>query len=90
VSNEGNPARALEIARHLSGPIDVLVTDMVLPGMNGPALAQKFNEFRPGTRVLFMSGYTESEEFENGQVPAKIAFLQKALTDKVSELLQRS
>jgi len=50
---------ALSLAQHYSGAIDLLVTDLVMPGMSGHRLAERLAEVRPGTKVLYMSGYSE-------------------------------
>jgi PAS domain S-box-containing protein len=52
------PERATEIARQHSGPIHLLLTDVIMPGINGPALARNLALLRPEMRVLYMSGYT--------------------------------
>ncbi|HEX6090440.1 MAG TPA: ATP-binding protein [Gemmatimonadales bacterium] len=57
---------ALGIARQHAGAIDVLVSDVVMPGMSGPAVAEAVAAARPGVRIVFMSGYTdEAIEAEN-------------------------
>jgi signal transduction histidine kinase/CheY-like chemotaxis protein len=57
---------ALGIARQHDGAIDVLVSDVVMPGMNGPAVAEAVAAARPGVRIVFMSGYTDQAiEAEN-------------------------
>jgi len=57
---------ALGIARRHEGAIDVLVSDVVMPGMNGPAVAEAVAAARPGVRIVFMSGYTDQAiEAEN-------------------------
>jgi PAS domain S-box-containing protein len=66
---------ALELARSHSGSIDVLITDMVMPGLRGTELAQQVAEFRPGVHVIFMSGYAQS--LPEAQIPPGAAFLQK-------------
>ncbi|MBI5431882.1 MAG: MASE1 domain-containing protein [Planctomycetes bacterium] len=53
-----NGERALEVARQTTSTIDLLVSDVVMPGMGGRMLAQRLRELRPGLRVLFVSGYT--------------------------------
>jgi two-component system cell cycle sensor histidine kinase/response regulator CckA len=53
-----HPEQAVEIVRQYNGPIHLLLTDMVMPGMNGRALADKLGFIRPDMRVVFMSGYT--------------------------------
>jgi CheY-like chemotaxis protein len=66
---------ALELARSHSGSIDVLITDVVMPGLRGTELAQQVAEFRPGVHVIFMSGYAQSPP--EAQIPPGAAFLQK-------------
>jgi len=78
---------------HQSGPIQLLVTDMVMPGMNGLDLADKLTSLCPGLKTLYMSGY--NEDFGDHPVPLKnkdLPFLQKpftaeALSTKVKEVL---
>jgi len=54
-----NGEAALEICKSHSGPIDLLITDVVMPGDSGPAVARQVAEMRPGVRTIFMSGYTD-------------------------------
>ncbi len=58
VLEASHPEQAIEIARQYKSPIHVLLTDMVMPGMNGRDLADKLGFIRPDMRVVFMSGYT--------------------------------
>ena len=72
--------------------IDLLITDVVLPQMSGPALAQRLTEKRPGLRVLFMSGYSNDELGSQMTLGPGKAFLQKPfsrrdLLGRVAELL---
>ena len=83
---------ALELVRRHTGSIDALVTDVVMPGMSGPDVAQAVTAMRPGTQVLYMSGYTDSAIGHHGVLEPGIAFLQKPfsaddLTRKVRALL---
>ena len=85
----------LELARRHSGPIDLLVTDVVMPGMSGPEVAHSVTAMRPGTLVLYMSGYTDSAIGHHGVLEPGIAFLQKPfstddLTCKVRTLLDEN
>ncbi len=57
VFHADNAAKALEIAAMTTGPIDVLLTDVVMPGMRGPMLAAKLREGQPDLRVIYTSGY---------------------------------
>lgn len=66
---------ALKLAEGHPGNIDLVITDMFMPGMRGPELAQKLGLKRPGLRVLFMSGYAD-QELKTG-VPAGANFLNK-------------
>jgi CheY-like chemotaxis protein len=83
---------ALELLRRHSGPIELLVTDVVMPGMSGPEVANAVCAMRPGTQVLYISGYTDSAIGHHGVLEPGIAFLQKPfsaddLTRKVRGLL---
>jgi PAS domain S-box-containing protein len=83
---------AVEISRNHSGPIDVLVTDVVMPEMSGRDLAQQVSAERAGIKVLYMSGYTDEAVMRHGILSSDSAFLQKpapmaALLRKVRDLL---
>ncbi|HJZ96113.1 MAG TPA: response regulator, partial [Candidatus Solibacter sp.] len=78
--------------REFQGVIALLVTDVVMPGMNGPALAQQLQVSRPGMRVLYMSGHTENVFDAQHNLGPGTAFLQKPfapsiLVHQVRELL---
>src|SRR5499426_1181002 len=60
----GDPREALRIARRRPERIDLLVTDVVMPGMNGRELAGRLRVFRPGIKILFMSAHN-AETVEN-------------------------
>jgi two-component system, cell cycle sensor histidine kinase and response regulator CckA len=84
-------APALELLRSHDGEIDLLLTDVVMPGMSGPALARIATDERPSLRVLFTSGYTNEPEQIVGALDS--AFLGKpfspqALVAKVREVLE--
>jgi CheY-like chemotaxis protein len=72
-----DPAGAIEVARTHPGPIHVLVTDVVMPGSGGRALAERIDAIRPGIRTLFISGYTEDAIVRQGVLDANVAFLPK-------------
>jgi two-component system cell cycle sensor histidine kinase/response regulator CckA len=83
---------ALKLAAAESGPIHALVTDAVMPGMNGPELARRLRESRPQTRVLYISGYAQDASVLEDAMRRGEAFLQKpfsldALAQKVRTLL---
>jgi len=56
---------ALELAEQHSMPIDILVTDVVMPRMRGPELAQRLKRAHPGMKIVYMSGYLEHESDES-------------------------
>ena len=85
-------AAALQICVAHQGPIDLLLTDVIMPGMNGHELSQRVRSIRSDTRVLYMSGYTENVIGHNGTLDPGINLLQKpftlqALKEKVREVL---
>jgi PAS domain S-box-containing protein len=71
---------ALQIAVAHEGMIHLLLTDVIMPGMNGRELAQRIAEIRPNTQVLYMSGYTENVVGRNGTLDAGVRLLQKPFT----------
>jgi len=75
-----------------AGGIDLLVTDLVLPGSSGGDLAEELSRRDPGLQVLFMSGYSDSDGLRLGEAAARASFLQKPfspeqLERRVRELL---
>ena len=90
-----NGAEAMTLlARHL-GQVDLLLTDVVIPQMTGPELAEKVMASHPETRLLYMSGYTNNAIVHHGVLDAGLAFIQKpftpeALLRKVREVLDES
>ncbi|HLZ91374.1 MAG TPA: PAS domain S-box protein [Candidatus Acidoferrum sp.] len=84
--------QALQIARQNPGPIRLLLTDVVMPGMNGRVLGERLIPSQPGMKVLYMSGYTDSfiaghGVLEPGTHLLHKPFTQETLTRKVRELL---
>ena len=75
VLEAGNGEEALRIADTHSGQIDLVVTDMFMPGMRGPEVVQSLLPKRPGLRVLFMSGYADQDA--RTSVPQGANFLNK-------------
>jgi PAS domain S-box-containing protein len=85
-------AAAMQIAVAHEGVIHLLLTDVIMPGMNGRELAQRISEIRPQTKILYMSGYTENVIGHNGTLDAGVQLLQKPFTlrdlkRKVREIL---
>ena len=85
-------AVAMQIAVAHEGVIHLLLTDVIMPGMNGRELAQRISEIRPNVKVLYMSGYTENVIGHNGMLDAGVRLLQKPfnlrdLKSKVREVL---
>ena len=79
VVEAANGEEALRIVRTRAGPIDLLLTDVVMPRMNGRMLTEKALELRPGMRVVFMSGYAGETLVERGSVDGAHPFLAKPL-----------
>jgi PAS domain S-box-containing protein len=92
VLSAATPTEAVEKAAHYSGPIDMLMTDVVMPEMNGRDLAGKITSLYPGISLLFMSGYTANVIAHQWVLDDGVAFIQKPfsmadMTAKIRELL---
>ena len=72
-------SEALRIFQHHSGPIHLLLTDVIMPGMSGRELAQKVLECSPGLKVIYMSGYTDDMLMSTGALGPGKSFLRKPL-----------
>ncbi len=70
-------AEALEICGRRSSAFQLLLTDVVMPGLNGVELATKVEAMAPGTRIVFMSGYSETASAERGALPSGTRLLSK-------------
>ena len=87
-----SPLEALALAKHHDGPVHLLVTDVVMPRMNGKELQKKLCAIRPGIKSLYMSGYTANAIAHHGVLDKGVYFLQKpfsvmAMAEKVREVL---
>ncbi len=71
---------ALEFLQQRDTRIDLLLTDVMLPGMNGRELSQKAQSLRPGLKVLFMTGYSRNAIVHQGRLDADVELIQKPIT----------
>jgi len=83
VASAGSGEEALELAARTGETFDLLLTDVVMPGMNGRALAEHLLRRQPGMRVLYMSGYTDSFIAGHGVLEPGTHLLHKPFTDEV-------
>ena len=89
-----NGEQALQLVARHEGPLDLLVTDVVMPGFDGRSLAYRVEAVCPGIKTLYMSGYTANAVVHHGELDADVAFLSKPFTAndlgrKVREVLER-
>lgn len=71
---------ALLISDRHNGPIHLLLTDVIMPQLNGRGLAQRLTSLRSDIKVLYMSGYTTKDLISHGMLDPGVAFLQKPFT----------
>jgi CheY-like chemotaxis protein len=95
VLEAASPQQALEISARIEGVIHLLLTDVVMPHMNGREVAEQVTAARPSTKVLYMSGYTDQAISHHGILNPGVPFLQKpftpeALTEKVRKVLDEA
>jgi CheY-like chemotaxis protein len=95
VLSAATPLDAVDLAKGYPAPLDLLITDVVMPEMNGRVLAEKITELCPDIRRLFMSGYTADVIASQGVLDNGVAFIQKPfsmkdLAEKVREVLDKS
>ena len=83
VLSAANGEEALEVAARYGGTFDLLLTDVVMPGINGRILAEQLLPRQPGMRVLYMSGYTDSFIAGHGVLEPGTHLLHKPFTDEV-------
>jgi PAS domain S-box-containing protein len=90
-----DPAAALAVIADLSQPIDLLLTDVVMPGMNGRELAYQAQKSRPDLKVLYMTGYSRNAVVHHGRLEEGVELLQKPVTQaqlatRIRDILDRS
>jgi CheY-like chemotaxis protein len=90
-----NGVEALEISGKHRGMIDLMVTDVVMPHMNGRDLAERVRQMRPEIKVIYMSGYTDNLVLQGGMVEEGSDFIQKpfsadTLAKRVRAALQQN
>jgi CheY-like chemotaxis protein len=76
------PQVALDIARDHPGPIHLVFTDVIMPGMNGREMAEAMEAFRPGVPVVYASGYTDDVALLKQLRASMLFFLQKPFTSQ--------
>jgi two-component system cell cycle sensor histidine kinase/response regulator CckA len=86
---------ALELIEEHAAEIDLVISDVVMPGMDGPALVKEIRKSNPAMRVIFMSGYAEGAFRNAGDKPEDCHFISKpfnlkALTEKVRDVLDEA
>jgi signal transduction histidine kinase/CheY-like chemotaxis protein len=89
-----NGKEGLQVCKEFEGPIDLVITDVVMPLMGGRELAEKVGALRPDTRVLYMSGFTDDAIVHHGVLDDNMCFIQKpfspsALALKAREVLDQ-
>jgi YesN/AraC family two-component response regulator len=82
--------QAVKAAKESGGPVHLLLTDIVLPGMKGPDVASKVREIHPDVKVLYTSGYAENVVVRQGLLEKGTAFLEKPFTpDRLARRVRR-
>jgi CheY-like chemotaxis protein len=95
VLEAGNSQEAILIAQDYADPIDLLLSDVIMPESAGAPLIERLRSARPGLRVLFMSGYTDDAILHHGVLDEGMPFLAKpftphSLAQKVREVLDQA
>ena len=80
VLTAGDGGEALTVAGQQDRPIDLLLTDVIMPGMNGRQLAEQLRPSQPGMKVLFVSGYSDQFLNRGGSIDSRAEYLQKPFT----------
>lgn len=76
---------ALRVCAQHVGRIHLLLTDVIMPGINGRQLAEQAGAMRPDMRILYMSGYTDDVILHHGVLDPGVSFIQKPLTSRTLE-----
>ena len=82
-----NGEEALRVLERHEEQVHLMVTDVVMPGMSGRILAERFDRTRPGMKVLYMSGYTDDVVVRHGVLAEGMPFLSKPFT--AAELIRK-
>ena len=87
-----NVSQAIALCKERAMPIDLLLTDVVMPDMSGPELAEELGKLRPGLKVVYMSGYADNAVVRHGVIKPGAEFVEKpfiaeTLTEKLREVL---
>jgi two-component system, cell cycle sensor histidine kinase and response regulator CckA len=82
VLEASNGQEALDVAQTHAGEILLLITDIIMPGMNGKDLSARLQVIRPAIKTLYVSGYTENAIIHHGILDSEVDFLQKPFTTK--------
>jgi len=77
-----SPSKAVDMERTYAGMIDLMVTDVVMPEMNGMELYERLQARRPGLPVLYMSGYTSDVVINDGTHEEDVPFIRKPFTEE--------
>ncbi len=90
VLTSGRPEQALRLAERHAGTIHLLITDVIMPEMNGRELAEKLTVLHPGIGLVFMSGYTANVIARHGVLDKGTHFLQKPLSkDSLAQMVRK-
>lgn len=74
---------AIDLLARFSGTVDLVISDIVMPGMSGPDLIRQLGRSHPGMKVLYISGYTDDAVVYRGHVDAGVAYLEKPFSSDV-------
>ena len=85
VAKDGN--QAIRLCNQFTGKIDLLLSDVVMPKMNGPEVMRRIKDYRPDIAVLFMSGYTNDVMLRHGFSNSDVSFIQKPFS--AAELMHK-